>query len=258
MQYAAIRQDANNHLVQGLHAFFAQKTIEYDADAVSAQASLVVAPGGTNDQLTFTAVPYGAAGNDISIEYVDPVADDAELTVVVDGNSIVFNLATDSGGVITTTADDIKTALLASAEASALVTAADSGGDDGSGVVDAVAADVTAGGAGNTLFEVTGDVAVALFAIVDDPDDMSGAGSIEVGQAADTDILLAATAASALDAGKAWIDNSPAVGELLPAHRILRPGQDIRDKVTINTVTGVVKYYVFWYPLSDDAELIPA
>lgn len=252
---ATIRQDANNHLIEGLYSFFAAKQVDYDAEAVSAQATLVVAPGGTNDELTFTAVPYGAAGNDISIEYVDPAAADAELSVVVNGNQIVFNLATDGDELITTTADEIKTALLASEEASALVTAADSGGDDGSGVVAAVAADVTAGGAGNTLFRVSGRVAYVLFAQVGD-DDWTGSGSIEVGTASDTDSLLAVTAASALDAKKAWIDASPALNEALPSSfKIAVADEDIRDKITTDTVTGTAHYSLFWYPLSDDAEI---
>lgn len=123
-------------------------------DAV--QATLSCNPTGDDNALTFTAVAYGASGNSITIAYVDPEANDAALSVVVASKAITVNLATDSGGVITSTAADVLAAIEASANASDLVTveidAGDSGtGDDGSGVVTALAAAPMTGGEGTGI-----------------------------------------------------------------------------------------------------------
>ena len=119
----------------------------------SALAELDVNPAGDDNGLTFTAVAYGPAGNDISIAYVDPGVADAELSVSVVGSAITVNLATDETEAITTTAAEVLAAIEASAAADALVTVAidagDTGeGDDGSGVVTAMALDNLAGGTG--------------------------------------------------------------------------------------------------------------
>lgn len=100
--------------------------------------------GHTNNDLVFTAVEGGDPGEDITIEYADPGADQA-LSVEVTGTAIKFNLAYATGAV-TTTADDIKAALLADAEASALVTAADKPANDGSGLVEDMAPTNLSGG----------------------------------------------------------------------------------------------------------------
>jgi hypothetical protein len=113
----------------------------------TATATLSTALTGDNNDLDYTSVLVGAAGNTITIEYVDPEAADAVLAVSVVETAITFHLATDELLAITTTADDIKTALLASVEASALVTAADKAANDGSGVVTALEATALADGA---------------------------------------------------------------------------------------------------------------
>jgi hypothetical protein len=123
------------------------------APDASAQAELDVNPTGDDNGLTFTAVAFGASGNAIAVAYVDPETEDAGLAVVVSGDDIVVSLATDENGAITSTAADVLAAVEASTAASALVTVAidagDTGdGDDGSGVVTAVAADNLADGAG--------------------------------------------------------------------------------------------------------------
>jgi hypothetical protein len=120
------------------------------------QAALTVNPTGDDNGLIFTAVAYGAGGNDISIEYVDPSANDAELSVSVVGSAITVSLATGEAGAITSTAADVLAAIEASAAADALVTVAimtaDSGsGDDGSGVVTAMALDNLTGGEGTGI-----------------------------------------------------------------------------------------------------------
>lgn len=119
----------------------------------TAQATLAFNPDGDDNGLTITAVAFGAAGNGISISYVDPGAHNASLAVSVVGRDITVSLATGSDGSITSTAAQIHTALATSRDASALVSSdidvSDSGsGDDGSGIVTAMARDYLAGGAG--------------------------------------------------------------------------------------------------------------
>lgn len=121
--------------------------------AATAQATLDVNPTGDDNGLTFTAVAYGAVGNDITIEYVDPAANDAALSVDVTGSAITVNLATGVAGAITSTAAEILAEIEATPAAAALVTVAimtsDSGvADDGSGVVTAMASAPLAGGTG--------------------------------------------------------------------------------------------------------------
>lgn len=122
----------------------------------AAQATLGRNPTGDDNALMFTAVAYGAAGNSISIEYLDPSSNDAALSIDVSGTTVVVNLATDSGGDITSTAAEILAAWEAKPEAAVLATveidASDSGsGDDGSGVVTALAAAAFTGGAGTGI-----------------------------------------------------------------------------------------------------------
>jgi len=113
--------------------------------SVSEHAYLKTALTGSNNDLVFTAVEEGSGGDDITIAYVDPSANNAVESVSVSGKAITFNLATGSGGAITSTGDTLKATLLASAPASALVTAADAAGNDGSGAVTALTATALGG-----------------------------------------------------------------------------------------------------------------
>lgn len=110
------------------------------------KASLSTALTGTNNDLDFTAVERDAYGNSVTIAYVDPSANSAALSVVVTGKAIVVNLATGSGGAITSTAAQVKAAIEAHTPASRLVTVANKSGNDGTGVVTALAATALSGG----------------------------------------------------------------------------------------------------------------
>lgn len=114
------------------------------------QAALSTNLTGNNNDIVYTAVPIGTDGNLVTVAYADPGAGDATLSVTVDGNAITVHLATDSGGTITSTADDIKTEIGNTAEADALVQTADKGGNDGSGVVTEMAASPLIDGADAT------------------------------------------------------------------------------------------------------------
>lgn len=123
------------------------------APAATAHGTLTVNPTGDDNGLIYTSVAYGAGANAITIRYVDPAANNAALSVSVLGSAITVNLATGVAGAITSTAAEVKAAIDALPAAAALVTVAiqtaDSGsGDDGSGVVTAMASAPLTGGAG--------------------------------------------------------------------------------------------------------------
>lgn len=112
-----------------------------------APATLTTALTGTNNDLTYTADTEGAAGNDIRVAYTNPGTASAALAVTVAGNDITVSLATDVGSAITSTAAQVRDAVNASAAASALVTAANADGNDGTGIVTAMPLTNLAGGA---------------------------------------------------------------------------------------------------------------
>lgn len=112
--------------------------------AAAASASIGVVS--SNNAVTFTAANEGVAGNGISVKLVNPNANNAALSVTVDGLQIVVNLATSAGGAITTTATQLIAAIAANTAAAALVTASNTGASTGAGVVPVVARTFLAGG----------------------------------------------------------------------------------------------------------------
>lgn len=109
-------------------------------------ATLTTSLAGINNDLVFTSVAKNDAANNISIKYTDPYASNRVLSVSVTGNAINVLLGTNSTGTITTTATQIKSAIAANPTASALVTVVNADGNDGSGVVKAMAQTNLAGG----------------------------------------------------------------------------------------------------------------
>lgn len=135
---------------------------------VDTASTLTTSLTGTNNDLVYTAVQTtsasrGVNGDNVTIAYIDPSANDATLSVVVTGTDIVVNLATDSGGLITSTAAEITTAIEASASASVLVTVANDAGNDGSGVVTALSETNLASGADGTNHFTTGTGVRTIF-----------------------------------------------------------------------------------------------
>jgi flagellin len=118
-----------------------------EEDAVEGAASTLTLGG-----VTFEAVAAGAAGNAIQIEFVDPGASGQELGIVVTDKIITVNLATGSGGSITSTVTEIVEAINEHAEASALVTAS----GVGSGAVSGAAAINMEGGIDEVVAGTTG------------------------------------------------------------------------------------------------------
>lgn len=85
--------------------------------------------------LLYTAKTAGVGGNKIAVEYVDPQANDSDLSVAVDRKVITVSLATGVDGSITSTAADVKAGIEAKDTATALVAVEHVGESDGSGVL---------------------------------------------------------------------------------------------------------------------------
>ena len=109
-----------------------------------AQAAATIGAG--NAAVVATAVATGTAGNTITVTFVDPGAASQTLAVTVNGDAITVSLATDSSGVITTTAANLVTAWAAVSAVTAVATLALAPGSDGSGVLEARAATSLTGG----------------------------------------------------------------------------------------------------------------
>ncbi|MDR3134966.1 MAG: flagellar hook-associated protein FlgK [Deltaproteobacteria bacterium] len=97
----------------------------------------------TNNDILFTAIEKGAAGENISIEYCYPGAGNQDLFVRVDpgddsSQNIKVFLATDANGNVTTTAGDIVAAINGHVKARTLVTAETPAGENGLGMVEAM------------------------------------------------------------------------------------------------------------------------
>lgn len=119
------------------------------ADSISSgwnrKASLTTALPGANNDLVHEAVTAGSSGNSITVQYVVAGAD-TPLSVSVTGNAITVNSATDAGGLATSTAAQVAAAIAASGPASALITSSNAEGNDGTGVITALAATPLTGG----------------------------------------------------------------------------------------------------------------
>lgn len=115
------------------------------SNAGAVEATLTTDLVGDDNDLVYTAVTPGTAGNSITIAYVatDP---DQVLAVGVVGSAITVTLATDAASAITSTADDVAGAIALSGPASALVTVANALANNGTGLVTAMGATNLANG----------------------------------------------------------------------------------------------------------------
>jgi hypothetical protein len=104
---------------------------------------LITALTGSNNDLAFIEKEPG--DQSVTIAFIDPGANNAQASVVVVGSDITLNLATGSAGAITTTAAQAKALLESSAPAAELVTISFAPGNDGSGVLTALAQTPLAG-----------------------------------------------------------------------------------------------------------------
>jgi hypothetical protein len=118
--------------------------------AGAAQATLTTGTVGANNAIVFTADEEGTDGNSIRVQLRDPAGNSQALSVDVDGQDIIVNLATDGSGIITSTAALVIAAVNEHDAASGLVTAANAAGSSGAGLVVAVALTALAGGTAGT------------------------------------------------------------------------------------------------------------
>jgi hypothetical protein len=127
-------------------------------------ATVNLASTGANNDITVTADAAGSAGNSYSVEFIDPSANNATLSVTTaDYLKFTVNLATGAGGAITSTAAQVIAALNAYAPFAALMTAANTGGNNGSGVVTAIAeTDLTGGGDNYAITTTAAEIATAV------------------------------------------------------------------------------------------------
>lgn len=114
------------------------------------QSVLTTALAGDDNDLTFTAVTPGVAGDSITITYVDPAGINQALSVGVVATDITVNLATDGASAPSSTAAEIKAEIEATAAAAALVTVEFASGNDGTGIPVAMVQTPLAGGVDGT------------------------------------------------------------------------------------------------------------
>lgn len=109
------------------------------------KATLTTAFAGTNNDITFTSDFADTSGNSVTVAFVVAGVSTA-LSIGVVGNAITVNVATTAGSAANSTANQVLTALAGNAPAMALVDAANATGNDGTGIVAAMAATPLAGG----------------------------------------------------------------------------------------------------------------
>lgn len=110
-----------------------------------------------------------------------------------------------------------------------------------------------------TVFTVTGDVQVMVVGICKTT--LVGAATLELGVTDATAAILAQIAnATALVENEAWVDATPTLAEArTPAIHTIGGGLDIIGTVgSANITAGVIDFYCFWRPLSDDGNVVAA
>jgi hypothetical protein len=127
-----------------------------------AQASYTTSQGAANKNLRFIAQAVGVGGNAIDVTCVVAGAN-TPLTVDVAANAITINSATNAGSEATSTAAAIRAAIIADAEAFALITCDLATGSDGTGVFGAMAKVDLVGGINHTEPDRFGQDLVAQF-----------------------------------------------------------------------------------------------
>jgi len=128
----------------------------------TSRATLTTALAGANNDITYVAKTGGTAGNSIRVTYVVSGGTVAR-SITVAGNDITVNLATTTGAVnATETATNIAAAVNANGSASALVFAEVAAGNDGTGVLSAMAFTNLAGGAALAERSVGGNQTVQV------------------------------------------------------------------------------------------------
>lgn len=152
------------HCEYGGAVYFSDgKTGLFSVEQASAAAKAKIWASDTTDPynsnwfVSGSITAAGSAGNAYTLEFVDPGTPSASLSVSLVGTAITVNLATDANGGITSTCNDIVTALNGDAGIAAVTDTWTTG--SGTEVVDAMAATSFYGGADIGDLIVTGDAA---------------------------------------------------------------------------------------------------
>lgn len=111
------------------------------------RASLTTALAGTNNDFTFVANYAGTAGNSLRVRIVVAGAS-TPLSVSISGNDVTINSATNGSSVATSTARQVIDAVNADKQITKLLTVSAAAGNDGTGVIAALAFTNLTGGAG--------------------------------------------------------------------------------------------------------------
>lgn len=107
-----------------------------------------------------------------------------------------------------------------------------------------------------TLFTVTGDVAVRVYAVCSTL--LTGAGAtLEIGVAGEINALIAQTTGTDIDAGEIWVDAVPGFIQAMPAINLIGTGKDIIQTIATAAVSaGALTYYCIWTPISADGNVV--
>lgn len=134
---------------------------------------------------------------------------------------------------------------------------------------DSASVTFTAGGTGaagtaTALFTVTGEVIVSYLVpfCTTDLTESAGTPTLALGVVGSTALFVAATTATAIDASEFWVDTAPdANGIAIPAALInIAITDDIQCLVggTNNISAGVIRFDIYWRPLSSNGLIVPA
>jgi len=105
-----------------------------DAQSQTA-AALTFGDAAQNTALTFTAKAAGSLGNQISVRLRAPDGASSALSVSVKDRAITVSLATNGGGSVTSTAAQVRAAVLDHTDAAQLVNVTHAGGSSGAGIM---------------------------------------------------------------------------------------------------------------------------
>jgi hypothetical protein len=112
-----------------------------------------------------------------------------------------------------------------------------------------------------TLFTVTGEVLVVAISPICTTDLTGAASTVSLGVTGDTDLFIALTTATTIDAGMFWQTTTPkANGTVLAAicKDVVITDSILVESLTQNTTGGVLRVDVYWLPLSTDGNLVAA
>lgn len=261
-QSGAVMVNPDGTKISGNERIFRDITFDsgVKSGSLSAKATGSTVLTGTNNDLDFAADTAGLAGNDIIIEYINPGAVSQALAVSVSGTRITVSLATNSSGVITSTAALITTAIGANVDAAALIDVTNHSGNDGTGVVTAMAPLQFSGGSDGTvpLFTVKGACLVSLRAYCETT--LAGAsGTLVHGKTGTTNDLIPSFVGTTATAGDG-IDSTGRVarGSALAATPLKTYFDGQKVFATIGTTAisaGKLHYIVDYIPLTAGAHL---